>query len=116
MNAHQGLQRIKIAWAFMCILVAALALFLLFQSIGGATFVRMLIGVSVATLALAGLPFATLPIDARICIGIVAVWGGLAFAEGEGKWPEGFFISVILAGLIYGVCWVGKGFFGGKNS
>ena len=111
MNVKQGFLRVKIVWAAVCIAASAFVLFVLLHGVDGATFGRMLVGVAVATAALAGLPFAPLPIDARVSIGIVAVWGGLAFAEGPGKWPEGFFIALVLAAMVYGSCWVVRGFF-----
>lgn len=115
MNARQGFLRMKIVWAAVCIAVSAFVLFMLMHGVDGAHFGRMFLGVTVATAALAGLPFVTLPIDARVSIGIVAVWGGLAYAEGPGKWPEGLFISLVLAAVFYGCCWIVKGFVGKKT-
>ena len=88
---------------------------MLFHGVDAATFERMFLGVIVATAALAGLPFVRLPIDARISIGIVAVWGGLVFAEGPGKWPEGFFIALVFSAVFYGACWIVRGFFTKKT-
>ena len=110
MNTRQGMYRLKIVWAAMCIATSAFVLLMLSHGVDGATFGRMFIGVTVATAAFAGLPFVALPIDARVSIGIVAVWGGLAFAEGPGKWPEGFFIALVLAGVCYACCWIVRGF------
>lgn len=115
MNTQQGLFRIKIVWATICIAVSAFVLFMLLNGVDGATFGRMFLGVTVATTALAGLPFVALPIDARVSIGIVAVWGGLAYAEGPGKWPEGFVIALVLAAVVYSCCWIVRGFFAKKT-
>ncbi len=115
MNTQQGLFRIKIVWATICIAVSAFVLFMLLHGVDGATFGRMFLGVTVATAALAGLPFVALPIDARVSIGIVAVWGGLAYAEGPGKWPEGFVIALVLAAVVYSCCWIVRGFFAKKT-
>jgi len=95
----------------MCIAVSTFVLFVLLHGVDGSTFGLMFLGVTVATAALAGLPFVALPIDTRVSIGIVAVWGGLAFAEGPGKWPEAFLIALVLAAVVYGCSWVVKGFF-----
>jgi hypothetical protein len=93
----------------MCIAVSAFVLFTLLHGVDGPTFARMFTGLIVATAALAGLPFVEMPIDARVSIGIVAVFGGLAYAEG--KWPDGFFISLVVAVVVYGCSWIIKGFF-----
>lgn len=111
MKLGQGIRRIKIVWAGMCIAVSAFVLFTLLHGVDGPTFARMFTGLVVATAALAGLPFVEMPTDARVSIGIVAVWGGLAYAEGPGKWPEGFFIALVLAVVFYGCSWIIRGFF-----
>ena len=93
----------------MCVAVSSFILLTLLHGVEGPAFGRMFLGGIVATVTLAGLPFVATPRDARVCIGIVAVWGGLAFAEGPGKWPEGFFIALVLAAVVYGCCWVVRG-------
>lgn len=109
MSVSVGVSRLKIAWAALCICVATFLLFML-ASGDSVDIGRQFIGLTVATAAVAGLPFVNLPIDVRICLGIVGLFGGLAYAEGAGKWPEGAVIAVVFAALLYGVIWVVKGF------
>jgi len=109
MTTSVGLNRLKIAWAVLCIAVSAFLLFMLAQGNSG-DIGRQFLGLAVATAAVAGLPFVKLPVDARVCLGIVGFLGGLSYAEGPSKWPEGFFIAAVAAGLLYGVIWIIKGF------
>ena len=111
MSISRGMQRLKLVWAVACVAVAAFLLFMLAQGSDSGSIGRNFFGVLIATAALAGLPFVSLPTDAKICLCIVGFFGGLSYADGPGKWPEGAIIAVVFAVFLYGVIWVVKGFF-----
>lgn len=114
MNVSEGLNRLKLAWAVLCV-VGAIAVLALLVIGDAPNLDRMFKGIAAVTWSLAVLPFLDWPVDAKVCVGIVGVWGGFAYAEGPGKWPEGLVIAVIFALLLYGVIWVFKGFFQRKR-
>jgi hypothetical protein len=86
-SACEGLFRLKIAWAILYVAAWLLLVYSLSLLPNGYP-TRALIGTPVAGIALAVLPFVTVGVDIRLCLGIVAVWGALSFAEGAGKWHE----------------------------
>lgn len=112
MDMRHGIHRLKIVWAVLCVAVAGF-LMVMFSTGAPASpeMGRIFLGISVVTASLAGLPFVNLPIDLRLCLGVVGVLGGSAYVSGPGKWPEGFFIALVFAVLLYAAIWVIRGFF-----
>ena len=112
MDMHHGIHRLKLVWAVLCVTVAGFLIFMFATGTPDSPEMgRIFLGIAVVTASLAGLPFVNLPIDLRLCLGIVGVLGGSAYVSGPGKWPEGFFIALVFAVLLYAAIWVVKGFF-----
>lgn len=120
MNTSDGWFRLKIVWAIICVVVAVAFLGILSQgNLAQEVFFRFIIGVAVAAGSLAFLPFEKIALHSKLALGFIGLCGGLAYAEGPGKWPEGLVISVVLAALFWcswvGLVWVYKGFFGSRK-
>lgn len=70
----------------------------------GIDFGRAFLGCAVAFGGMASLPHAKeISVSARLGIGVVVVFGGLAYAEGAGKWPDGFFLSIFVGLFVYAI-------------
>lgn len=67
-------------------------------------FKRLAVGTAVATLAAGGTPLLDASLKTKVGVMWVGVLGGLSYAEGPGKWPEGAIIAVVIAAIAW-VCW-----------
>lgn len=111
MGFQSGLQRIKVTWAVLCIVIGLATAALVATGVETELALEVFVGISFAAISAAIIPFLNIGVAEKVILFLVCTLGGTGYADkGINSAIAAVVWGVVLWGIIRTVGWIIKGF------